>query len=272
MCTVSWHHRQGGFKLFFNRDEQRSRARADAPEARLAPNGTPFLAPLDPDGGGTWIFLNAAGVCAVLLNTYGGDGTERSGVPRSRGLLLADLTVARDRNDLAARLGEAVWQHPYHPCLILAIDAHGAVLREWTGGALRAHPLPRSNVLATSSVNPAGVAATRKDRFAQIMGRSSGREEDKALAFHFLHDPSAPAESPLMARTDARTVSVTGTEVEGRGRAHMHYREIHDGYPPVPGPAHARDLAFRENASAHGCNTRQRNSCAPAWKEKLLRA
>ncbi len=249
MCTVSWQHDAGGFRVTFNRDELRTRTRAHSPEKRTTANGTPYLAPLDPDGGGTWIFLNAHGLCAGLLNTYADDAP--ADPPRSRGRLLADLADARDCGDLAVRLAHAAVRHRYRPCLVFGIDAAGAVFREWTGRGLRTHTPPLPRLLTTSSVNPARVTAARLACFRRALRGGDGGTlaEDAVRAFHFSHDPADPAESPLMVRGDARTVSVTTVRADADGRGGMEYSEIRDTRPPQPGPVETRILPLRQPAA-----------------------
>ena len=57
MCTVSWRLDADGYELLFNRDELRTRAEGLSPSRHEAAN-TGFVAPIDPDGGGTWIAAN----------------------------------------------------------------------------------------------------------------------------------------------------------------------------------------------------------------------
>ena len=72
MCTVTWLERDGCYDLFCSRDELRTRGAALAP--RLHPTaGGRFLAPVDSDGGGTWIAVNDRGVGLCLLNDYDAD-------------------------------------------------------------------------------------------------------------------------------------------------------------------------------------------------------
>ncbi|MEM6455145.1 MAG: NRDE family protein, partial [Acidobacteriota bacterium] len=95
MCTATWRAADGGYRLLFNRDERRTRGRAHPPARhRAARDGTPYLAPTDPDGGGTWLLANAFGVTICLLNGYRLDhdaGPAPAGGWRSRGLLVSDL-------------------------------------------------------------------------------------------------------------------------------------------------------------------------------------
>ena len=86
MCSISWQINAEGYDLFFTRDEQRSRPPAEAPRINEAVEGASYLAPTDPQGGGTWIFVNEHGLTGALLKAYeligrtpDGGGTAQSG-------------------------------------------------------------------------------------------------------------------------------------------------------------------------------------------------
>ena len=61
MCTVTWHFINDGYELFFNRDELRTRAVAEPP-TKATTRGVDYLAPTDPDAGGTWMALSRRGI------------------------------------------------------------------------------------------------------------------------------------------------------------------------------------------------------------------
>ena len=70
MCTLTWWRgEEGEFEVFFNRDEKKTRSRAELPLKREE-NGMQFLSPRDPDGGGTWMLVNEHGVVLCLLNRW----------------------------------------------------------------------------------------------------------------------------------------------------------------------------------------------------------
>ncbi|PWT90672.1 MAG: hypothetical protein C5B56_05030, partial [Proteobacteria bacterium] len=67
MCTVSWVHQPDGYHLLCNRDEKRTRGVASGPRLQRC-GGVNYLAPMDPDFGGTWIATNEFGISLCLLN------------------------------------------------------------------------------------------------------------------------------------------------------------------------------------------------------------
>lgn len=88
MCSVTWSLSDTGYQVFFNRDEQRSRALA-LPPAIYDRQGVAVMMPLDPQGQGSWISLNQFGLSLCLLNNY--QGRVPDGTLISRGLLLKSL-------------------------------------------------------------------------------------------------------------------------------------------------------------------------------------
>ena len=98
MCTVSWAHQPGGYHLLCNRDEKRTRGAAFAPRVREI-GGVRYVAPIDPDGGGTWLATNEHGVSLCLLN--GEPGFESAGPRRSRGGLILELAWAPSAGECA---------------------------------------------------------------------------------------------------------------------------------------------------------------------------
>src|SRR5689334_22002529 len=111
MCTVSWLKVSGGYELFCNRDERRTRKPAAPPVIREA-RGVRFIAPIDGDHGGSWIGVNEAGVSLCLLNRYEDASSSPDGVKseddyRSRGLLLTSLLDSLTVAHAHARLSVA---------------------------------------------------------------------------------------------------------------------------------------------------------------------
>lgn len=87
MCTLTWSRpKEGGFEVWFNRDEKKTRPIAD-PLALRELNGVTFLSPRDPQGGGTWMLANEFGLAVCLLNQWELDTRPTSGRRKSRGHL-----------------------------------------------------------------------------------------------------------------------------------------------------------------------------------------
>lgn len=195
MCTVSWIHQPGGYHLFCNRDEKRTRGIAQPP--RLAGGeGGRYVAPLDSDSGGTWIAVNAYGVSLCLLN--------RGSAPalRSRGHVIPDLIWARCVDDCAFLLQQADLT-PFAPFTLLLLEPEEpALVAEWDGNRLTAQvgaPAP----LTSSSFEPESVCGERLHHFARL----APCDPEAHFRFHASHQGTSPAHAPCMHRNDAHTVS-----------------------------------------------------------------
>ena len=101
MCTASWLTRPGGYELFFNRDERRSRARG-LPPRESALRGVRYLAPIDLACGGSWIASNELGVTLCLLNRYP-DPHPPDAPTSSRGLIVLGMADAAGAEDIGRR-------------------------------------------------------------------------------------------------------------------------------------------------------------------------
>ncbi len=229
MCTVSWSAAPGGaggYRLLFNRDEQRTREAASAP-AHSPGGGTAFLAPRDGQAGGSWLAVNELGVAVGLLNHYAAEaGGRPADGARSRGLLVLELASCPSVAGFDARVAAADATADYRPFLIFAIDPVSPLsLWRWDGGRLGRIAAPRSCFLTTSSFETEAVLAERQ-RHRDALGDTPGDAELRHL--HEQHDPDRPAHSIRMRRPDAQTVSYSEIEVPGGGG------EIHFLYRPEP--------------------------------------
>lgn len=207
MCTVSWVHQPGGYHLFCNRDEKRTRGTASSPRI-LERSGVRYIAPLDSDFGGTWIAINEFGLSLCLLN--GGLRGAFSGLPgvRSRGLLPGDLVWAPSAGECILSLNQ-LDVGVYAPFTLLVLEpGRAATLAEWDGEDLTVDPSGDSHMpLTSSSLDAEGARRFRLNELARRLG-PSGRVDPALLYwFHCSHGSSADAYSPCMHRADAETVS-----------------------------------------------------------------
>lgn len=223
MCTVTWCETPEGRALWFNRDERRTRSGAFPPERRVSEDSDiDFLAPLDPDGGGTWIFVNNRGLVCALLNNYA-PRPPASRPPTSRGRLMLALAGCADLPSLETALRRHLDTDAYAPCFLLALPPGGqAVLWEWNGPARLRRGTPALPVHTTSSFHPEKVVSARLERYRNTVADPSKPTLEELEAFHRQHDPENPADSVRMARPDARTVSTTRVDLD-TGRARMLY-------------------------------------------------
>ncbi len=204
MCTLTWRAvREGGYDLFFNRDEHNTRASESPPAERRSANGVRHLAPVDGDHGGTWLMLNAHGLTVCVLNDYPRGIVETGRLSRGR----LPLAVAGEvRATEAVAVMRTMPLAEFAPFHLVAIDARaGGVHARWDGRRL--HEAPAPEFLTSSSFDPAGVRARRSAAYAACA------VEERGATFHWAHDPSDGAGSVLMRRPDAATRSVCSVRV-----------------------------------------------------------
>ncbi|MCC5843194.1 MAG: NRDE family protein [Verrucomicrobia bacterium] len=217
MCTASWRLATGNAELWFNRDEQRCRPAALPPHTD--DKGATY--PIDPQGGGTWIFVNRHGLIAALLNGY---TSPPPGPLRSRGLLLKELSDCADLNAFSFHLTQAVALDRYNAFQVIALQ-HTARVWQWDGRELREQDVPLP-MLTSSSFEPESVGNARRTHYVDTVRdplRPTGAELD---AFHAWHDPVKPHVSVRMSRSVARTVSFVRVRVQSGGLPVMNYTAL----------------------------------------------
>lgn len=218
MCTVSWRIDADGYEVLFNRDELRTREVALPPRpqhTRSADAGrdVDFLAPIDPQGGGTWILVNSLGLTLCLTNGYRRPDDEEKTDWRSRGLLVRDLAACSEEDEVAAGVAGQVERHAFRSFQLLAFRAgrspHGW---RWDGGreSTLGHFEP-TPPLSSSSFDPTGAETVRRQLFATLASQPTSAE---LLALHRAHDGGASALTPCMHRPEAHTVSLTRVVVD----------------------------------------------------------
>jgi len=228
MCTASWWFgRDGGYELFFNRDEQKSRPIAGAPKAFIN-EGVTFLAPTDTARGGSWIATNEFGVTVCLLNHHPehvGNSEYMQNAAPSRGQLV--LLVAG-----VARVGEAMEQvssealsrfKPFH--LLVIAPNHSIGFMTWDGCHLAQTADEVTAPITTSSYRSSAVIAERRRQFSLLVSSAGVVSRPPLDIFHDQHNPVNSAYSVLMNRPDACTVSQTHVQVNSV-RTRMSYQRI----------------------------------------------
>lgn len=233
MCTLSWRRDANGYQVYFNRDEQRSRAKAHLPKT-YQHLGVKFLMPLDPVGEGSWIAVNEKGLSLYLLNHYQGQVPE--GPLISRGKLLRSLAHHKSVAQVSSALKEMAL-NCYAP-FTLVVFAHSSSnassnttpntlgplqqALQWDGQQLIAfNPRP---MITSSSVEFNEVSQKRQACFSeQVPTHLDYLHQD----FHKHHDGGKNYSSVCMHRADAKTVSFSQVRVEN-SKVSFHYK---DGAP-----------------------------------------
>jgi len=224
MCTMTWFVKEDGYELFFNRDERKSRRRAELPTTQ-SNHGVQYLSPTDADAGGTWIAANQFGVTVCLLNHYQFEQIETYKKWTSRGEIVRRFASTPSLTE-AEELFDSLDLGDYRAFRMFIIDHLGDNrLCVWDGHSARIErdlKTPKSS----SSVDAQHVKSVRKELFVSLNLVESKRVEDY-INYHSSHLPSRSKESVCMHRNDASTVSLSHVSVSSEG---IHFRYA-DGCP-----------------------------------------
>ena len=204
MCTLTWwREAAGAYEIFFNRDEKKTRSAAQPPRVHER-EGASFLAPLDPDGGGTWMLANQKGVVVCLLNRWHEDDADEQ-PSRSRGKLVMEMAALENVPAVEERLRHEDL-NGVRPFTMVGFDPVGERAWSWNGSALRVERpvMP----LCSSSFHFEEVAAARRQRFREL---SCAERMGASLLESFHADVNAEggatAFTTRMCRPDAQTMS-----------------------------------------------------------------
>lgn len=212
MCTLSWLRHDEGYAVFFNRDERRTRAPGLPPGEQLR-DGVRVLAPIDPEGGGSWAAVNDRKVGLCILNQY---DPARGFAPGqvSRGQLLLSLAGLTSQ--------AAVWQAvrtsgllQYAPFRLAVFEPSlPALLLSWDGDRLTDEATGQSGLLAASSSLVQAEAETNRRALFESQLMDGMADSATFEELHRSHLPSKGALSVCMHRDDAATVSFTRIVVD----------------------------------------------------------
>lgn len=216
MCTVSWLTAGDRFHLLFNRDERHTRA-PGLPPALLHAGGVAYLAPVDPDSGGTWFAASELGLLLCLLNRSV-DGRPTAAGRRSRGSLIPELIAAPSLAEVARGL-ESLELADCSPFRLLANLPGGAALGAvWDGESLAMQPITTaSGLLCSSSRGDRAATRVRSELWASRAPERASSGVAELRRFHRSHLPERSAVSVCMHRDDAATVSLLEATRTGDG-------------------------------------------------------
>ena len=195
---MSWWRTADSYGVFFNRDERKTRQRADPPFQW--PGG--FLAPLDPESRGTWLAVNRSGLILALLNRWheGGNGC------RSRGHLIPELASCRNTGEVSDKL-DSHDVLDYSPFTLLAMDSESIL--KWDWDSLKLTSETASAPITSSSFRFPEVRARREQVYTDMVGDQP--LPSQLADYHAESD--ADAFSIRMLRDDAQTWSRSRIEV-----------------------------------------------------------
>jgi hypothetical protein len=207
MCTLSWLVNTQGYEVFFNRDEQRNRAKATTP---FYDNVTDSLMPIDPQGGGTWIAVNANGITLCLLNNYQAAAKITKKNHKSRGSLIPLLLKFKTHDEILQSLYRIKLKDflPFWLCIFpqdFKKDNESMNCYQWDGNILTVEKSEQP--LVSSAVCLAEVQDQRHSLFNKTVQPISDTEQH--LSFHSSHLPEKGKFSVCMHRQDAHTQSLS---------------------------------------------------------------
>ncbi len=233
MCTATWWIRTETAEFRFNRDEQHSRPQAELPQVQKVENDLLAVHPRDPEGGGSWIFVNQAGLMAAILNYYEIGGVrQRSPDQLSRGRWLLSLAGCRTKSAVDRIWASRSHQQclPFHLLLLAPAEVSWQAWQyTWDGRqSLAVHREETCGLCTTSSLQPAETAVARGRQFSRLTPSS-----ESLAAFHNWRDPKDDGRSVLMHRMDARTVSLSCLRLEP-GKIVFDYAPCPQGAAPGP--------------------------------------
>ena len=225
MCTLSWFFGEKNTHVFFNRDEQKTRAIAKPPQV-VSVNQIARLMPIDPVGGGSWLAVNEFGWVFALLNFYQGD------LPKGKLISRGDIIRGVSELNCFSRIVEFfddLTLIKYAPFSLVCfapnrtpdnqmpphqhVNAQTATMLRWTGNELQI--VAQQSPLFSSAVMFDDVVLSRTQQAKRYIGALNCESEriNKHIALHCSHEPEASAQSICMHREDAHTVSFSHIEV-----------------------------------------------------------
>ena len=277
MCSVSFLPNSRGFYVGMNRDESLQRPVAQPPELFLRA-GRSALYPTEP-GGGTWIGVNASGLCVALINWYAIPRRPGIGLVR-RGIIVPALLTAQTFDNVrTAMLGMPL--HDIAPFRLIVFAPREKTVREfrWDQDTLGEQPHvwePRHWFSSGFDEPAAQHERGQVCRAAWQQPRAGSLPWLRRL--HASHRPARGPFSMCMHRRDAATVSYTEVVVT-RHEATLRY---HDGplcCAPLPVTTHKISLqaACKESAptptneETRHCHENHESSLQPSRRSLLPR-
>jgi len=228
MCTVTALRTRSVLRIACNRDELRGRAQAYPPFI-VRRGSQQVLMPQDPQGGGTWIAANSAGLIFVVLNVHVPRVASRQNPP-SRGLIIRDIADCSSLDEAAYR-ASGIPRETFAPCRLLVAEDDYLVEATIIDGrrALFVRRIDRPLLFTSSSLGDALVDGPRRVLFEQMLPSAPVGGMDLTVrqdAFHAHRWRDRPAVSVHMSRPDACTVSTTVVEARAR-EMRMMYQPAH---------------------------------------------
>ncbi|MFK7910427.1 MAG: NRDE family protein [Akkermansiaceae bacterium] len=215
MCTMTWWRDGENYGVLFNRDELKTRARAEPPEPLTTDEGIQYLSPRDPVAGGSWMLVNQHRVTVCLLNRWH-ESAQTNDTFESRGLLVTAMASCTNAEEVMARV-KKVDHARYRPFTLVALDPGDIQAGAWNGEILTHEVV--TPPLTSSSYRFPEVSESRIRTLTQLPELDS-----KNLQMYQQGASPATAYTVRMNRPDAQTWSRSHINVSA-DRIHWEYIE-----------------------------------------------
>jgi uncharacterized protein with NRDE domain len=233
MCTVTVVPVDDGFRMVFNRDEQRDRPPA-TPPARHRVGERTAVFPIDPLSGGTWIGVNDRGLVGALLNRTLDASSPRPVPARSRGLIvpaLLECDSLASALDAVARIDATLYD--LFRIIVVQRKHVATVTSDGRRLTIARQRLTRPLLRASSRLGDALVDAPRRALFeSRVLRRRPSEWLHAQTGFHRHRWRNRSHVSVVMERAKARTVSRTVVRVTSAGSS-LRYHPISPSHATV---------------------------------------
>ncbi len=224
MCTVTFIPKKNGdFILTSNRDEMPQRE-------TLPPNvyneeGINLLYPKDVVAGGTWIGLSSRERMVNLLNGGFVAHTRKPSYPKSRGLIVKELLMAKSSKDYIEYTDFADME----PFTIILVEWHETLQLYqlvWDGEEKHLQKMKIQHTIWNSApLYTPEMTLLRKEWFSDFLN-TENLDAANILNFHRNAGAGDKHTDLLMDRGFIKTVSITQVEKSSKN-LRMHYKDLH---------------------------------------------
>jgi uncharacterized protein with NRDE domain len=182
MCTVVFIPAQGKYLIASLRDEHPNRSKAGLPILTHS-SQKKYIAPIDPQGGGTWVGINDGGAAIVLLNGGFKNHIKKNCYARSRGQIVTELLSVNDPIQNWNNI-ELINIEPF--TLIVWVNGH-LVQLVWDGEKKyqTVKDTSKAHIWSSSTLCDENEKQTRSGKFEDWLNNSNDRTRASILEFFF---------------------------------------------------------------------------------------
>jgi uncharacterized protein with NRDE domain len=222
MCTVVFIPAQGKYLIASLRDEHPDRSKAGLPILTQS-NQNKYIAPIDPQGGGTWVGMNDGGAAIVLLNGGFENHFKKESYARSRGQIVTELLSVNNPieswNDISL-----INMEPF--TLILWVNNRLLQL-VWDGENKyqSEKDVSKAHIWSSSTLYDETEKQTRVEKFEKWLNNSNDRTRASLLEF-FTKKQNGYGTVFIRNSEEIITHSYTCIEIMENGRNTINYQDL----------------------------------------------